>query len=122
VTEAPGGRARRPLAATLVILACLLIAAHCLRADWRILALLCVASPGLLLVGRPWASRLLQLILLVATGEWLRTMAVLVHDRLALELPWHRMAIILVAVAVVTLWSARAVPRASRVAAAPDRS
>lgn len=84
-----------------------------------VVALLCAAAPCLLFVRRPWAPRVVQLMLLAATLEWLRTTVVLVHDRITAGEPWRRMAAILVAVAGVTLWSALITPRASRERVSP---
>ena len=109
----------RPIPAALVTLGCLLIAAHFLRADARLLAALCAAVPCLLVVQRPWAPRVVQLVLLAATVEWIRTSIVLVHDRRAAGAPWRRMAVILIAVAGVTVWAALSAPRASRVGTSP---
>jgi uncharacterized membrane protein HdeD (DUF308 family) len=114
-------RWRQPLQAALVTLACLLIAAHFLRADARLVAVLSAAVPCLLAVRRSWAPRVVQLVLLAATVEWIRTAIVLVHDRRAAGAPWRRMVTILLAVAGVTLWAALSAPRASRVSTLPTR-
>jgi uncharacterized membrane protein HdeD (DUF308 family) len=102
------------LRASLATLGCLLIAAHALRADAPLLAALCAAVPCLFFVRRPWAPRVVQLFLLVATLEWVRTITVLVHDRLEAGAPWRRMAAILAVVAGVTLWAALLVPAGGR--------
>ncbi len=117
MTASPDTRLRRraqPLPVALVIIGCLLIAAHFLRANALLIAVLCAATPCLLIVPRPWAPRVVQLLLLAATAEWLRTTIVLAHDRTAAGEPWRRMAVILAAVAGVTLWSALLAPRAAR--------
>jgi hypothetical protein len=123
VTGGPGARPHphphphslvRTLTAALVTVGCLLIAAHFLRADMRVVALCCAAAPGLLFVRRPWAPRIVQLMLFAATVEWLRTAIALVHGRVAAGEPWRRMAAILAAVAGITLWAALVAPRACR--------
>lgn len=88
-----------------VLFSALLIAAHCLRSGHPILALLCLAAPLLLLIRRPAAVRLVQLALVLAALEWVRTAAVLAAWRSDTGLPWIRMAIILGAVAAFTLGS-----------------
>ena len=87
-------------------LALLLLAAHFYRAGGLTLALLSLALLPLLAVPRPWAARTLQVALVVGALEWLRTLAALVAMRLAAGEPYVRLALILAAVAAVTLLAA----------------
>lgn len=87
-------------------LALVLLAAHFYRAAaWPLLAAT-LAMLALMVLRRPWVPRLLQLALLAAAAEWLWTAAMLVQQRLALGQPWLRMALILGAVALLTLAAA----------------
>lgn len=89
-----------------VALALWVLAAHFFRAGLLSVALLLIVAPALLLVRRPAAARVLQVVLAVGAVEWLWTAAALLGHRLAEGRPWMRMAIIVVSVAVLTAASA----------------
>lgn len=91
---------------TPVVLSFVLLAAHLLRGGSVTLALLSLLLPGLLLVRRRWSRRMLQLLLVAAGAEWLRTGVALATRRMELGEPWLRMAVILGLVALVTAGSA----------------
>ena len=78
-----------------VVLSALALGAHFLRAAMPGLALLCVASPLLLLLRRRWVAVVLQLFLLAGIVIWLQTAHQLVLLRLQQGLPWLRVALIL---------------------------
>lgn len=88
--------------------ALLLLAAHFARAGgWGwFWAALCVALIALAAVPRPWAARVLQGALVVGTVEWIRTLVALAAARAAAGQPYTRLALILGAVAALTLASA----------------
>jgi len=85
-----------------VISSFLLLAAHFFRAGLFPLVGLALLLPLLLLIRNPMAARVVQAALLLAAGEWLRTMATFALARAALGLPWLRLAVILGAVALLT--------------------
>jgi hypothetical protein len=89
-----------------VILSCILLAAHFSRAGMSTLALMALALPLLLLVRQPWSARLLQMALLVAGFEWLRTIRSIASRRMEAGEPWLRMALILGVVTLFTWGSA----------------
>ncbi len=89
-----------------VILSCLLLAAHFMRAGLFPLVVLSLAFPALLLFRRPWAARLVQIILVLGALEWIRILMVLVDERRTAGQSWTRLAIILGLVAVFTGGSA----------------
>ncbi len=60
------------------------------------------AAPLLLALPGRWPVRLLQVLLLGAAAEWVRTAARLAAGRMAAGEPWLRLAAILAAVAAVT--------------------
>jgi hypothetical protein len=93
----------------LVVLACVLLAAHFFRSGAIALVLLCAAAPFLLLVRQRWADVLLRLGLLLGTVEWVRTLVTLARTRSAHGHPWVRLAVILGLVALVTALAAFAV-------------
>jgi hypothetical protein len=86
-----------------VILSGLLLAAHFSRHGSDVLAVGALAFPLVLLVRRPWVPRLVQGILVVGALEWVRTGITLTRERQAAGETWLRMAVILAAVAAVTL-------------------
>jgi len=89
-----------------VILSLGVLAAHFSRHGQPILMGLSVALMGLLAVPHRWAARVLQLVLLMAAAEWVRTLVVLSRIRTEAGQDASRMVIILTAVALVTAASA----------------
>lgn len=83
----------------------LLISAHFQRAGASIIALICLFSPFLLLITRPWSVRIVQTLLVLSAIEWVKTLVNLAQLRLEYGLPWVRLAIILGAVIFFTLFS-----------------
>ena len=89
-----------------VVLSILVLGAHFLRfGNWIgvFAALLLIV---LLFVRRPWVARLMQVVLVLGTLEWLRTMYELTHIRALQGQPYGRMLVILGVVAAVTFCSA----------------
>lgn len=89
-----------------VVLSILVLGAHFLRfGNWFgvFAALLLIA---LLFVRRPWVARLMQVVLVLGTLEWLRTMYELARLRALQGEPYGRMLVILGIVAAVTFCSA----------------
>jgi len=85
-----------------VFISSLLIAAHCLRSGSLIFVACSLAFPFLLLFPKKWAARTIQICLLIAMLEWLRTLFVIANQRIDMGQPWTRLAIILGSVAVLT--------------------
>ena len=96
----------RGLATVGMIVSLLVLAAHCLRSGQTLLVLVLLLAPLLLLAGKSWAVRILQAVLVLGALEWLRTLVVLTSDRVQAGEPFLRMALILIAVATVSLLSA----------------
>lgn len=96
------------------IISGLLIAAHFLRAGLYPLVVIGLTFPFLLFIRKPWATRSVQVLLILATAEWLHTVLVTAFQRCAAGQPWIRMAIILGVVALFTFWSAIAVRQRKR--------
>ena len=88
------------------VLSLLLLGAHFLRDGHVALVAASLAPLALVFVPRPWAARALQLILVVAALEWVRTLTELALQRAHAGLPWLRMAIILGTVAALALLGA----------------
>jgi len=88
-----------------VILSFLILAAHFSRAEGLVMAAFCLIIPLLLFYRNRWVPRIMQLFLVLAAFEWIRTTLLLVSERQAQGQPWLRMGIILGGVAVFTLLS-----------------
>jgi len=89
-----------------VILSLLLSGAHFLRGEDLVLVGVCVVLIGVLLIRHPIAARIVQVALVLAAVEWVRTLFELVAMRAEHGMPWMRLAIILGVVACFTLVSA----------------
>jgi hypothetical protein len=89
-----------------VFLSFAVLAAHFLRSGEIVLvgATLCLLV--LLAIPKAWAARVLQLVLLAASIEWIRTMVEIVHARMAAGMPYTRTVLILSGVALYTLATA----------------
>jgi hypothetical protein len=85
-------------------LALLLLAAHLLHGGMLPLAVLAILLAGLLWVRRPWAARVVQVVLLLAAVEWALTAAALAQMRQGE--PYLRLVLILGAVTAFTLLAA----------------
>lgn len=87
----------------LFVIAALLLGAHFLRAGNFLLVALCLATPLLFLYKKRWSLILLQLTAYGATARWLWAALQLVEFRQQAGRPWAAAALILGAVALVTL-------------------
>ena len=89
-----------------VVLSALLLGAHFLRAGLIPIVVLVLLCPALLFFRRAWAARLVQIILVLGSLEWVRTLLLLVAERRAQGQTWARLAMILGLVALFTGCSA----------------
>jgi hypothetical protein len=96
----------RALAKTPAVLSLLLLAAHFLHADRPEIAIVCLASPLLLLVKRRAVIRIVQVLLFGGAMVWLWTMVALAEVFQSIGRPSLRMMIILTSVAAFTAISA----------------
>jgi len=85
-----------------VLISFLLVAAHFFRSGQVIFVTLVLCMPLLLLVRQSWVPRVIQVVLLLAAIEWLRTLIDIAQLRMHIGEPWMRMAVILGAVALFT--------------------
>ncbi len=79
-----------------------LLAAHFSRANMFPLVIVSLALPLLLLIKRAWVARSIQVLLILGAAEWIRSMFGYIEVRRSIGEDWTRLAIILVAVAVLT--------------------
>ena len=89
-----------------VILSLAVLGAHFLRDGNWIGVIGALVLMILLFVRRAWVARLMQTVLVLGALEWIRTLNALVTVRVAHDLPFTRMAVILGGVAAVSLCSA----------------
>lgn len=89
-----------------VILSFLLLAAHYYRAGSPVLTGACIGILVLLFFRKPWVPRLFQVLLVLGSLEWLRSLYYFAAMRIAWDQPWARLALILGGVALFTLLSA----------------
>ena len=89
-----------------IVLSLALLGAHLMRADVDIGVIGAAVMIGLLFVREAWVARLMQVVLVLGTIEWLRTSLELTQARAAQGEPYTRLAIILGAVVVATVGSA----------------
>ncbi len=89
-----------------VVFSALLIGAHFLRSQHYIFVAICLALPFVLIIRHSISVRIVQIGLLIAGIEWVRTIFVLASARADMGLPWTRLVIILGIVASFTFASA----------------
>ncbi len=77
------------------IIADLLFAAHVLRFSGLVPALAIVLLLATLFIRKPWIPRMWQVLLMLAVVEWLRVTAMFVRYRVAMEMPYVRLMIIM---------------------------
>lgn len=87
----------------LASLAMLLLAAHFLRDGHMVLVSACLLVNVPVWLPRRAARVMVQVVLILAALEWLRTLLGLAHARQAMGQPWTRMAVILGSVAAFNL-------------------
>ncbi len=86
-----------------VILPFGLLAAHFSRANMFPLVIVSLMIPLLLLIRKAWVVRAVQVLLVLGAAEWIRAMFGYIEVRKSIGEDWGRLAIILVAVALLTV-------------------
>lgn len=84
----------------------LLMGAHWLRAENLVLVGISLAMVFLLWIRRPWMRRVVQVLLVLAALEWVRTTYGITQVRMEEGKPWARAAVILLVVAGLNLLAA----------------
>jgi hypothetical protein len=97
---------KRQLLYAPIVLSLLLLGAHFLRYGNMVVLVGLVVLIGLLFVRRWWVARIMQFVLALGALEWLRTLAMLIQERMAYGMPYQRLAIILGVVAAITVFAA----------------
>ena len=89
-----------------IVLSLIVVGAHFLRYDNVIGVAASLVLIGLLFIRQAWVARLVQVALILAAVEWLRTLYTLAQWRASMGEPATRMIVILGSVAAVTFCSA----------------
>jgi hypothetical protein len=89
-----------------IVLSLVVLGAHFLRYGSSIGVFAALLLIGLLFLRQPWVPRVMQVVLVLGTIEWLRTMYEIAHMRALHGQPYGRMLVILGIVAAVTLCAA----------------
>ena len=84
----------------------LLISAHFMRAHGNLIGSLFLLLLFTLFIRKSWILRLWQVLLSLAAITWIFTTISLINLRIDLGQPWLRLALILGAIIVFTIWSA----------------
>ena len=89
-----------------VLFSTLLISAHFMRAYGNLIGFLFLLLLFTLFIRKSWIIRLWQILLSFAAITWIFTTINLINLRIEIGQPWLRLAIILGAIIVFTVWSA----------------
>ncbi|NHZ85021.1 MAG: hypothetical protein GWP19_03970 [Planctomycetia bacterium] len=85
-----------------VIFSFSILSAHFSRAGLPILSVLCLLMLFLLFIKRVWVARLIQIILILGSIEWIRSVFYYVNQRQTIGEPYLRLIIIIGVVALFT--------------------
>ncbi|MFC1786045.1 hypothetical protein ACFLZA_01615 [Candidatus Neomarinimicrobiota bacterium] len=84
----------------------LILSAHFSRAGSPLLTIIFLLLPLLLLIKKSWVTRLIQVVLIIGSVEWIRSLITYVSQRQSIDEPYMRLVIILGVVALFTGLSA----------------
>jgi len=88
------------------LLSSLILGAHFYRAENIWLVPLALAMPMILSIGKTWSVRLVQIMLVLGSLEWLRSMMEFTLQRQQMGMPYERLIVILSSVAAFTMLAA----------------
>ena len=89
-----------------VIFSFLILSAHFSRGNLFVLSIICLLIPFLLFIKHGWVVRLIQIVLIIGSLEWIRSMFIYINQRQTLDEPYVRLVIIIGIVALFTGLSA----------------
>lgn len=89
-----------------VIFSLLILSAHFSRGDLFVLSILCLLIPLILFIKHVWVARFIQILLIIGSIEWIRTLLYYVNQRQAIDEPYLRLIIIIGIIALLTGLSA----------------
>ncbi|MEJ2053063.1 MAG: hypothetical protein P8X42_04000 [Calditrichaceae bacterium] len=87
-----------------LIFAQLLLAAHIMRSQGLIWAIIVLFLLMTLFIRRGWIIRFWQIIIGLAAIEWIRTTLIITHLRINIDMPYTRMLVIMIAVILYNLF------------------
>ncbi len=85
-----------------VIFSFLILSAHFSRIDLLFLSILCLFLPLILFIKKSWIVKLVQILLILGSIEWVRSIFKYVIERQSIGEPYFRLVIILGVVAIFT--------------------
>jgi len=88
------------------IMSLLILSAHFSRAGFPFISVIFLVLPLLLLIKLSWVARLIQIVLIFGSVEWIRSLVYYVNQRQELGEPYIRLVLILGIVAILTGLSA----------------
>ena len=88
-----------------IILSFLMISAHFYRAGNTVIAVTSLFIPFLLLIKKHYTAKIIQLMLLISSMEWLRTIYQITSIRIKFQMPWLRFTFIMSFVFLLTFLS-----------------
>lgn len=88
-----------------VVFSFLILSAHFSRIDLPILSILCLLIPFLLFIKLAWVTRLIQILLIIGSIEWIRALFYYVNQRQSVGESYIRLVIIIGIVALFTVLS-----------------
>ena len=89
-----------------VIFSFLILSAHFSRGNLFILSIIFLIIPLILFIKQAWVVRLTQIILIIGSLEWIRSMFIYINQRQTIDEPYLRLVIIIGIVALLTGLSA----------------
>ena len=78
-----------------VIFSFLILSAHFSRGDIFVLSIICFLIPFLLFIRQGWVVRTIQILLIIGSIEWVRTLFIYINERQAIGEPYIRLVIII---------------------------
>jgi len=89
-----------------VIFSFLILSAHFSRGDLFVISIICLLIPLLLFIKQAWVIKLIQIILIIGSIEWIRSLFYYINQRQAIGESYIRLVIIIIMVALFTGLSA----------------
>ena len=89
-----------------VIFSFLILSAHFSRGNLFVLSIIFLMIPLILFIKQAWVVRLTQIILIIGSLEWIRSMFIYINQRQTIDEPYLRLVIIIGIVALFTGLSA----------------
>ena len=87
------------------IISLLLLSAHFSKLNMMLLSFIFIGLPFLLFIKKKWSARIIYILLIIGSLEWIRTIFHYVNQRQSVGEPYFRLIIIIGVVAIFTAFS-----------------